>query len=249
MNRSSFLNISDRVALWPVKRFIFSLSQPERYRIFVESRENRSTDARGVSAFFKKKAIFIHIPKTAGNSIAHSIFKEEFGFAHTKIRTYRILFTDDEFNQFFKFCFVRNPFDRLVSAYFYLRSGGLTKQDKQWFQNNIAKYESFQEFVKRWLTKKNIYSYYHFIPQSDFICINGKVLADFIGRYENILEDHDRICDILGVEGELAKVNVTGTRARDYRSYYDDETVDIVAQVYEEDIRRFGYGFSDVSRA
>ena len=65
------------------------------------------------------RCFFIHIPRTGGNSIASTILDGR--TAHTPYFVYQRAYPD-EFDEFFKFCFVRNPWDRLVSAYFYLKS-------------------------------------------------------------------------------------------------------------------------------
>ena len=81
-----------------------------------------------------------------------------------------------KYNKFFKFAFVRNPWDRLVSSYFYLKNGGMNKMDNDWALENIKQYETFQEFVLRWVNKKNINSWIHFKPQNYWICDDKKIL-------------------------------------------------------------------------
>ena len=71
---------------------------------------------------FKLRCIFFHIPKTAGLSLSAALFGNR-GLGHIDVRTARILFGERRFSSFFKFCFVRNPWDRLVSAYHYLHAG------------------------------------------------------------------------------------------------------------------------------
>lgn len=74
------------------------------------------------------KCIFVHIPKTAGISISRSIFGN-LGGGHTKIRDYELIFSAKDFNNYFKFTFVRNPWDRIFSAYRFLKNGGINEED------------------------------------------------------------------------------------------------------------------------
>ncbi|MBW3019708.1 sulfotransferase family protein [Candidatus Woesearchaeota archaeon] len=208
--------------------------------------------------FDKHKCIFVHIPKTAGVSTAKSLFGN-LGGAHTKIREYQQLYTETEFKDYFKFTFVRNPWDRLVSAYHFLITGGMNEQDKNWADSNIRQYPDFNSFVKGWLNRENIYTWKHFIPQFEFVCIEGlEPAVDFIGYFENLEEDFEYVANKLGIQTTLQHLNKTERKTKyygdetveifvdekkDYTEYYTDETVKIVADVYREDIEIFGYDF------
>ncbi len=91
----------------------------------------------------------MHIPKTAGISVAESLF----GYLpyHYTLSDYKLIYGRRTFRQYFKFAFVRNPFDRLFSAYRFLMKGGWNEGDRRWAEENIARYDSFAEFVERWL--------------------------------------------------------------------------------------------------
>ena len=71
---------------------------------------------------------------------------------------------------------------------------------------------------------------------------SGKVNLDFIGRFETLEKDFELLTARLGVLASLPKTN-TSPRGRDYRSYYDDESIEIVAKLYSRDIELFGYSF------
>lgn len=122
-----------------------------------------------------------------------------------------------------------------------MKAGGLSNADCVWADNNISQYETFGEFVKNWLTRDNIYSYYHFRPQFDFVAIRGKLAVDFIGRYENIETDYNVIRDRLKTGSELRPLNTTKARNQPYCAYYDRETIEIVAGIYRQDLAAFGY--------
>jgi len=198
-----------------------------------------------LKSFDTYKCIFVHIPKAAGVSVVQSLFGN-LGSGHTKIKEYQQLYTETEFKNYFKFTFVRNPWDRLVSAYNFLIEGGMTKEDKTWAKSNLRHYPDFNSFVKQWVNRENIYSCRHFIPQCEFVCIEGlEPAVDFIGYFENLEEDFEYVANKLGIQTTLQHLNQTQNRnnKKDYTEYYTDETAKIVADVYREDIEIFGYDF------
>ena len=73
------------------------------------------------------------------------------------IRTYCKIFNYKEFNDYYKFTFVRDPWDRLASAYYFLKDGGFHENDKKWYKENLKEYNNFDDFVNNWVNKKNIY--------------------------------------------------------------------------------------------
>ena len=135
------------------------------------------------------------------------------------------------FAECFKFTFVRNPWDRLVSAFFYLKNKDM-RSNQQWAEKNLSQFQDFNSFVTQWLTPENIWSYVFFRPQYQFICLEGKQPAvDFIGFYENLHPDFDVICDRIKSPARLQEKNCNALRDRDFREYYTDETRDIVAKL------------------
>ena len=218
--------------------------------VFLESQEMRrvcTTSGYSYRPFDDHKCIFVRIPKCASRSISKSLFGNLAG-GHATIRRYRLVFSPEEFRSYFKFTIVRNPWDRLVSAFFFLKKGGLGKRDREWAEANLSPYSDFDDFVKRWLKRKNVRLYEHFRPQRDFICAHGSdPLTDFVGYYENIEQDFSTICDRLGIKRELLTTNVNRDRRRAYMTYCSDETREIVAEVYREDISLLGYNFDSSS--
>jgi hypothetical protein len=90
---------------------------------------------RGVYSDFADEfqCIFIHIPKTAGTSVARTLFGQ--GSRHVPYFEYEKV-NGRKFNRYFKFAFVRNSWDRLVSTYFFLKKGGLNDMDRLWAEEN-----------------------------------------------------------------------------------------------------------------
>ena len=100
--------------------------------------------------FDTRRAIFIHIPKCAGIAIKKALFNDLSG-SHTKLSTYCRIFEPHLILTYFKFTFIRNPWDRLVSAYHFLRAGGYNEADRRWFARELGSYRDFDDFVRNWL--------------------------------------------------------------------------------------------------
>ena len=105
--------------------------------------------------FDEHRCIFVHIPKCAGISLVKSLFGD-FDLGHAGIKRYQIMFGPAEFNRYFKFTIVRNPFDRLVSAFFFMKKGGINEGDKSWANRKFAHYDNFEAFVKGWVNQRNV---------------------------------------------------------------------------------------------
>jgi len=132
---------------------------------FVDLRN--SEGEKSLKPFDRHRCIFVHIPKTGGVSISKSLFGNLAG-GHMTIERYKIIFTKDEFDQYFKFTFVRNPWDRLVSAFTFLKGGGMDERDERWAKMHLSEFDDFESFVKGWINERNIYSKNHFIPQFEY---------------------------------------------------------------------------------
>src|SRR5258707_7699115 len=94
---------------------------------------------RGVYSYFADefRCIFIHIPKTAGTSLSQALFGRH--SRHIPYIEYE-KGNPRKFRQYFKFTFVRNPWDRLVSTYFFLKQGGLAPADPRWADQQLRAY-------------------------------------------------------------------------------------------------------------
>ncbi len=191
--------------------------------------------------FDRYQALFIHVPKSAGRSIVRGLFDVK-SVEHAPAEWYQRL-DPERFGSYFKFTFVRNPWDRAVSAYTYLSQGGsaASSEDRQW-SRFVAGFESFDEFVCHWMSADNIRRYALFTPQVVFLKdMFGRVDMDFVGRFENLAEDYGTVASRIGSTGELPHLNQS--RSRDYREFYSPRSRDIVAALYAQDISHFDYRF------
>lgn len=196
-------------------------------------------------AFDQHRCIFVHIPKCAGISLVKSLFGD-FDCGHTNLRRYQIMFAPAEFKSYFKFTIVRNPYDRVVSAFLFLQKGGVNEKDKQWAEKNLAAYDTFDAFARQGLHRGNIRRALHFRPQSEFICVRkNRPGLDFFGYYENLQADFSFISRKLGINATLAEANRNASREKDYRQYYTEASRKIVADFYADDLRILGYDFDN----
>lgn len=218
--------------------------------------------------------LFIHIPKVAGQSIESIFVQRaglswqqrgemllrpndnpELGpprLAHLTAQEYLSLkYTKEaDFNQMHTFAFVRNPWERLVSEYQY------------------RKYSfSFKDFLFKYFPKPDDDdydnakdAYRHIMPQYQFICDqHGEVMVDFVGKFESLESDFSEVSKIItGQPLELPHKNQTSTKGikkminslnlntskSHYSTFYDNESREFVAEMYEKDIVLFGYEFS-----
>lgn len=190
----------------------------------------RLADLRGRGIYSgypdRYRCIFIHIPKNGGTSIAQSLFGLR--CTHHDYQRYERV-NRRKFLSYFKFCFVRNPWDRLVSGFFYLRFGAGV-ENRTGSEQQIVKYNDFHSFVIDWLTEDNIRSSLHFQPQYSFICDgSNRVQMDFVGRMKNIAADFKTIREHLKIEADLQRLNMS--EHRHYGEYYTAELRKIVASV------------------
>ncbi len=190
--------------------------------------------------FHRHRCVFIHIPRTAGVAVTTTLFGNLAG-GHLDAETYRFVLGEQRFESYFKFCFVRNPWDRLVSSYHYLPHSRWP-DDRTWAEEHLSRYTSFGDFVRDGVATADLSQKPHFRPQSEFVCLrDGSLAVDKVFHFESLDAGFTEIAKRLGVPSVLEKKN--RSERDDYRSYYEDETRDIVAEVYSQDVKLFGYSF------
>jgi hypothetical protein len=134
---------------------------------------------------------------------------------------------------YFKFAFVRNPWDRLVSCW----RDKVVGSDKFVSSDNEQEFESFINYVTRFVDLE--YGNRHLRLQSRLIDINH---IDFLGRFETFEDDLEKVMKILDIQAVIKKINATDRKA-DYRDYYTERTINMVAELYKKDIQIFNYEF------
>ncbi len=242
--------------------------QPGEHQNFETMREHDLGEVEGqavsLTEFDRREFIFVHVPKCGGMSVGQQIFGTYAG-NHMPIPSYQLIFSAEEFDRYFKFSFVRNPFDRLVSAYRYMRNGGpgasgspgehrceagttLTERVKTQVVSEVAAYDDFEHFVTEWLNRSNTRLYEHFRPQHRFVCSpDGQLQLDFVGRFERLTDDFGQIAERIGTKPVLPHENRSSNGAVDYAQMFTPATRRIAEKIYEKDLRMFDYTFGDHS--
>lgn len=198
--------------------------------------------------FLKNKIIFIHIPKTAGNSVVNYLFDSTVGPGHYSASYYKNR-SINNFNNFFKFAVIRNPWDRFVSAFFYLKQGGLAPDDLIFREKYLLDIDDFDSFVfrvhKSFFFRKIVMNWTHFIPQYKFITINGKIVVDKLIDMSNpnFSKEVSNLKNYLKYEPSNIFLKINKSSHVGYSSYYTEETKNIVASLYKEDIKLLDYEF------
>ena len=206
----------------------------------------------------KYKCIFIHIPKTGGASI-HSTLIEHLHPEH--IQRGHTSFKDIDggapvtIDEYFTFCFVRNPWDRFVGAYNYLLNGGNPHEhpekgyDKKDRDRFISPHKTFNDFVLMNSRGNKIYTdlmeQQHFKPQYEYILNSDNNIKSInvIGRFENFYKDFDIICKEIGIKTPKLK-HLHNRPHEPYATYYSDKTAEIIYNTYKEDVDYFNYSFN-----
>ena len=193
----------------------------------------------------KPRCVFIHIPKTGGASIRH-------GFFANRVSGPKQGFIPDAWQNHFKFTFVRNPYDRVISAWKMFRSG---MHDSIWQRPDIQGDLSLSQFLEIVTDQSIAFSgkrqsatekiRHHSIPQTHpYNCL---VHADFVGRFESLETDFAEVCRRLEIPFEgLPHWNRTD-RQPDYMQYFDAATLAIVNDFFRTDFAELGYAVTELT--
>jgi hypothetical protein len=199
---------------------------------------------------FQKRFLFVHIPKTAGNSI-QSVLRdysedelvalrgeqdgvERFGLRnpnykikkHSTLADYRAALGETKFNSLYKFTCVRNPWDRMVSYYF-TPTQKTDVWDRKKFRKIVSSALSAADYLRLDTGEEDPF---------------GNV--DCIIRFENLADDFRTVCAALNISPTILPQYNRSCREH-YSKYYDEELRGLVRERFAAEIDHFGYSFEE----
>ncbi len=235
------------------------------------------------------KFIFVHLHKTAGTSVKEAIqphlrgndivvgadiqaqsssSKSDHSLLllnkHSPAQRIRRAVGMETWNSYFKFSYVRHPFDRLVSLYEFFNRvrrnnpirPGILKRLVSFGQTNtdpnhpdkppwswkgmqaLLTTNDFSGFIRSELLSKAQGAK----PQARSLSLkSGELLVDFVGKVENISEDWEKVCDQIGIRPTLPHANQSKRQFENLRNYWDQDSLRFAFEKYREDFDMFGY--------
>ncbi|MGB5819489.1 MAG: sulfotransferase family 2 domain-containing protein [Saonia sp.] len=208
-----------------------------------------------------KKFIFVHNYKVAGTSVRNALksynnrsflasnFSDKIKFItgdypkvyakqfehHIKAPELKSQISPTIFNDYYKFGFVRNPWDWQVSLYkFMLKREGHRQHEL------VKSMKDFDEYID-WRVHNDLHL------QKEFFYEDDTCLMDHIGKMENLNDEFTAICDKIGVKSELKRLNSSRTATDGFLGYYSQKSIDLIYEGYKEDIKLFGYSKPELS--
>lgn len=199
------------------------------------------------------KFIFVKTKKTAGSSLEtylkpfceNGIIGKKLSEKHTTASEIKEIVGDEIWSNYTKIVPIRNPWDMTVSLYFWRKR---KRPFYYWLYRWFIKFRfkgimehrvSFEE----WVQKKGVRG---LNENNSIIYIDGEMDNYEFIRYENLNGDLEAVCTKLGIpfESERLPNEKSGHRPkRDYKTFYNDHTKEIVAQAYERELKDFGYSY------
>ncbi len=199
--------------------------------IFVQMRKVASTSMQAI-------LLPLSLPPPAGR-LAHFKSRARFQWdyrkhlfrTHDDILAARSRMPKETFRRYFKFAFVRNPWERLVSEYQYILN-----QPGHGRHARVSRLAGFPEFIRMQIPRRDAY-------QLNMLCDRkGLLLVDFVGQLENLQADWETVCHEIGIPCQaLPSKNVTEHHR--YQDFYDRSAINLVAKHWAAEIEMFGYSF------
>ncbi|MFM8444541.1 MAG: sulfotransferase family 2 domain-containing protein [Methylococcus sp.] len=219
---------------------------------------------------YSHRFIYFHVAKTGGLSIREALKgyagePERFGrlrrpprlvegepnplyamweslLLHARAAEARRGLSAELFDASYKFAFVRNPWDWQVSMYHFI-----LKEIGHIHHRTVSAMAGFEEYLAWVVRTDKPFARGATKLQTEMLTDeSGRLLVDFVGRYETLERDFAAVCDRLGIHAPLPTLNQS-PRERDYRPHYTSRARRLVREHFRADIDRFGYEFDGVA--
>ena len=209
---------------------------------------------------FQRKCIFVHVPKTGGTSIENAIWGPDWrqrttqqlwmgnvrpgfnkyqsgGLQHLLATQIRQEVGARIFAACFRFSFVRNPWDKVVSQFHYLKTRPMLLKHM-----GLTRFSTFQKYLNV-LARDHARHVQSFEQWRFVLDEDGECLVDFVGKFENIAGDFREVAATIGLPADKLPHDMKSARRRHYRQYYNRRRRQQVADIYSRDIQHFEYEF------
>ena len=215
----------------------------------------------------QKKFLFIHVPKTGGNSIQGILknysediiitrkkgengFDERFELKnrkykikkHASLYQYKKVLEPDIYNSLFKFAVIRNPWDRMISYYF-SPNLGVVKWEKEKFIKFVNNVKPLKYYIAEYNLLDKVFYELNLNVKNDRSKLDENI--DYIIKFENIEKDFEKVCKKLSIPYQTLPV-VNKSYREHYSKYYDEELIELVKRKYRDEIELFNYKFETV---
>lgn len=208
----------------------------------------------------KYRYIFIKVSKTAGTSIQHALWRHhgpedictgvpasrKKGALSSHATAQQIRRTYPQiWNNYFKFGYVRNPWDRVVS--YYCMHANINWDDNFSTIRNTFTKKIQQLFKKAARTHTPNTSLFNLFSPFTQIALNNKIAIDCVCRFETLNNDFKNVCEHLNIPytGLRKTRNNTRVDKRHYSQWYNNDTKNIIATHFSKTITTFEYTFDD----
>ena len=186
-------------------------------------------------------------------NIGQALYDWNTSFLPKDSNPYSLSYGKEKYSQYFKFTFVRNPWDRFISLWVKFKEEvKLQEQFNGLFELHIdTDFKEPQEVLRYLLLahQKDLLLPRWFKPQYEYVHDeNLRVLTNYIGQYEKLQFCFDFLCDRIDVPRKTLpwsdeKQRRHNKEKKHYREYYDDMMINAVAEIYHNDIRTWQYEF------
>ena len=189
----------------------------------------------------KHKVLYLHIAKTGGSSVVQLlknngmddlVLSNKKGIYEEKVEYFKEVAS--HWDEYYKFAFVRNKFDLLISLYNYDRQlNG---------KYSLPKDITFEQFINEQVgVRDGLYT--ELIDQHYLTHTNDKCMFDFVGQFDTYNDDLNQICEKLGIENTQERTNVGNYDRSKKDQYYTEELKEIVKSKFPKEIEKFGWWY------
>lgn len=195
------------------------------------------------------KCIFVRISKVASTSVLNAFLAHQkegdtgnFDLMHHDIGFYKESYPE-VFDTYFKFAFVRNPWDRIYSQYRYLKHTKKFSGAAGTFREYILACETALQSGEVLFGRNRAIFVRHMTNQLDWLTIDDKIAVDYIGRYETLAEDFKTAMEHIDPSIVLPHDNRSVRESGSYRDVYDEVTRNLVEKWHAKDLEYFDYQY------